>query len=184
VTERPERARLFVALDLPAGVREGLAAWAAEATHGHEGLRLVDSEMLHVTLAFLGWRDLDEAPRIAELVLALAAPAAGLAVGAAVWLPPRRPRVLAVDLADGNGTLAEIQRRVAAAMAAEAGYEPERRGFRPHVTVARVRKGVRVKTAELPNPPAQAFAGAALTLYRSRLAREGARYEPLGRAEL
>jgi 2'-5' RNA ligase len=184
VNERPERARQFVALDLPPEVREELAAWAAGVAGEREGLRLVPADMLHVTLAFLGWRDVAEAPHIAELALAQAMPVPDLAVAGAAWLPPRRPRVLAVDLADGGGALAELQSRVSDALAASAGFEPERRDYRPHVTVARVRKGARMSAGELPDVPERAFAGSALTLYRSRLARDGARYEPLARAGL
>ena len=68
---------------------------------------------------------------------------------------------------------------------AGAGFEPEKRAFRPHVTVARVPRGTRIQTREeLPQPPPVEFPGAALTLYRSRLSREGARYEALARRDL
>ena len=49
------RARLFVALDLPEEVRDGLAAWQREALAGMEELRPARMETLHMTLAFLGW---------------------------------------------------------------------------------------------------------------------------------
>jgi RNA 2',3'-cyclic 3'-phosphodiesterase len=186
VTERPERARLFVALDLPEGARAALAGWAVEVARPVDGLRLVDTEMLHVTLVFLGWREVGEAERIGDLALAEAEAAAvpALAVEGAAWLPPRRPRVLAVDLADGGGALAALQSRVSASLTRSAGFEPERRAFRPHVTVARVRKEARVRAGDLPVPPALEFPGDALTLYRSRLTRTGAVYEPLARAAL
>jgi 2'-5' RNA ligase len=73
---------------------------------------------------------------------------------------------------------------VSEALAAEAGYQPEQRPFRAHVTVGRVRRGERVRPVALPDPPAGPFAAPALTLYRSRLQRAGAEYEPLARAEL
>src|SRR5205807_1057513 len=106
------------------------------------------------------------------------------AVGEATWLPDRRPRVLAVDLDDPEGRLGQLQGRVSDALAAEAGYRPESRPFRPHVTVARVRRGERMRPRPLPDPPAARFAPPALTLYRSRLSRAGAEYEALARAEL
>jgi RNA 2',3'-cyclic 3'-phosphodiesterase len=184
VSERPARARLFVALDLPAQVREGLAAWGREQTRGREGLRLVDASMLHVTLCFLGWHEEGEAGAIGAAVTACAAPVPDLAVGQAAWLPPRRPRVLAVDLEDGSGAAGELQRRVSDVLVATAGYEPERRAFRPHVTVARVRSGTRQGAFELDPPPRTSFQGAALTLYRSTLRRDGALYSPLARVGL
>jgi 2'-5' RNA ligase len=184
VSERPARARLFVALDLPAEVRDGLAAWGREQTRGREGLRLVDAAMLHVTLCFLGWCEEGEAEAIGAAVAACAAPVPDLALGEAAWLPPRRPRVLAVDLEDGSGAVGDLQRRVSDALVATAGYEPERRAYRPHVTVARVRGGARLRAFELDAPTRISFRGAALTLYSSTLRREGALYSPLARVGL
>jgi 2'-5' RNA ligase len=185
------RARLFVALDLPDEPREALAAWGREVA-GSDGaerrLRLVPTDALHVTLCFLGWRDEGQAEEIAALALGAVpegAPAPSLALGEAAWLPPRRPRVLAVDLADEDGTVANLQARVSDALVAGAAFEPEKRAFRPHVTVARVPRGARVGGREEPAPPAALrFRGAAVTLYRSRLSPAGAHYEPLARAEL
>jgi 2'-5' RNA ligase len=185
------RARLFVALDLPEDAREALAAWGREvaAPDGAERrLRLIPADALHVTLCFLGWRDEGQAEEIAALALgavgeSVAAPR--LALGEAAWLPPRRPRVLAVDLADEDGALVRLQARVSDALAARAAFVPEKRPFRPHVTVARVPRGARSGGREEPAPPPLLrFPGAAVTLYRSRLSRSGAHYEPLARAEL
>jgi 2'-5' RNA ligase len=185
------RARLFVALDLPEPVRAALAAWGAAIAanvHDEGALRLLPPESLHATLCFLGWRDEGHVEAIAALALGAVqegAPAPRLALGAPAWLPRRRPRVLAVDLADSGEALADLQARVSDALEAGAGLEPEKRPFRSHVTVARVPRGTRVSARdELAAPAPLQFAGAAVTLYRSRLSRAGARYEPLARVEL
>ena len=137
-----------------------------------------------MTLCFLGSRPAEEAGAIAAAVRACAAPVPALALAGAAWLPPRRPGVLAVDLADGEGACAEVQRCLAQALGALGAYERERRRFRPHVTVARVRRGARVGRG-LPELPAVGpFAGAAVTLFRSHLGRGGARYEALERVAL
>ena len=180
------KARLFVALDLPSGPRAALARWAARELSEQAALRLVAAEALHVTLCFLGWREEAEVAAVAELVRVCASPpvTAQLTIGAPAWLPPRRPRVLAVDLADPDGAVGDLQARVSAVLAAGAGYEPETRPFRPHVTVARVARGARLRTPIPSPPPPLRFAGEALTLYRSRLARSGARYESVVRQAL
>jgi len=184
------RARLFVALDLPATAREALATWGSEVAgkSGERRLRLLPPDALHVTLCFLGWRDEGRIEEIAALVLGAvgeSAVAPRLALGEAAWLPPRRPRVLAVDLADEGGALVELQSGVSDALVAGCAFEPEKRPFRPHVTVARVPRGARAGSRdELAPPPPLEFPGAAVTLYRSRLSRAGAHYEPLARAEL
>jgi RNA 2',3'-cyclic 3'-phosphodiesterase len=184
VTERPARARLFVALDLPAPVRAELAAWGARVTGDRDGLRPLDVDALHVTLCFLGWREASEVEAIGQAVLPCAGPAPELGIGAPAWLPPRRPGVLVVDLEDLAHTLVGLQRRVSDALVAAVGYEPERRAFRPHVTVARVRRRARLRPFALAAPDVAPFAGRALTLYRSCLGPAGARYDPLASVAL
>jgi 2'-5' RNA ligase len=47
-----------------------------------------------------------------------------------------------------------------------------------------VKKGGRVRGLEVPDPPADTWQAVAVTLYRSRLSREGARYEAIHRVPL
>jgi 2'-5' RNA ligase len=179
-----EKARLFVALDVPEHVRDELSRWAGEAVGGARGIRVLPPDTLHVTLCFLGWRPLASASRVGELALGCAGPAPPLEIADAAWLPPRRPGVLAVDLIDPTSALGATQACVVKALVEGLGYEPEQRAFRPHVTVARVRRGAGKPAAALSPPPRLAFTGEALTLYRSHLTRGGARYEALARAQL
>lgn len=136
-----------------------------------------------MTLCFLGWMPEEAIAPLRALVEASSAGiggVAGLAFGEPLWLPRRRPRVLALALEDRHGQLTELQGRLAERLAAGGWYEPELRPYLPHVTVARVRGGESVpRGAELSPVPPLVFDGAAVTLYRSRLERTGARYEPL-----
>jgi 2'-5' RNA ligase len=92
--------------------------------------------------------------------------------------------VLTVAVEDRSGALAALHDELWAGLA-PMGFTREERPFRPHVTVARVPRGARAGGREEPAPPAPLrFPGAAVTLYRSRLSRAGAHYEPLARAEL
>ncbi|HVS28176.1 MAG TPA: RNA 2',3'-cyclic phosphodiesterase [Solirubrobacteraceae bacterium] len=179
------RARLFAALDLPAPVRAELAEWGERAFASCGWLRLLAPEHLHVTLCFLGWRAEEEIDAIGALTIAaLREPVAGLALGPAVWLPRRRPRVLAVELVDSESALATLQRGLSDVLAQRAGFEPESRPFLPHVTVARVRERPR-GVDDRPVPPrAIVFRGTEVGLYRSHLGPRGARYERLVQATL
>src|SRR5437588_446428 len=60
-----ERARLFVALELPVAARDILARWRAAALRETPVLRPVPLEHLHVTLCFLGSRPVREIDAIA-----------------------------------------------------------------------------------------------------------------------
>ena len=177
---RPSQARLFVALDLPERAREALAAWRAGALDD-PGLRLVPPEALHVTLAFLGHLPEDEIARIVSLIEPPALEPPVLTALGVKPVPPRRPRLFALDLADDGDRATAVQASVAGALARAGLYEPEQRPFWPHVTLARVRKGARVRVADAPPPPAEPWRVPALTLYRSRLSRAGAHYEALRR---
>jgi RNA 2',3'-cyclic 3'-phosphodiesterase len=173
--------RLFVALELPEAVVAALAAWGRACER--PGLRVLPPSSLHVTLAFLGERPDEEAEDIGAAVVACAAPVPGLSGGEPAWLG--RGSALAVDLEDEQGACARVQATVSDALVALGVFAPEARAFRPHVTVARVRRGARVARRGLPDPPACGpFAGAALTLFRSKLSPRGAEYRPVASADL
>jgi 2'-5' RNA ligase len=182
------RARMFVALDLPEDARASLAAWRDALVEGRRDLRPVRAEALHVTLVFLGWQDEKAAEAIAsaafEACSGLSAPrlrAAGVRP-----LPPRDPRLFALDLDDDDGRAVRVQSAMSGALAAGRWYRPEKRPFWPHLTLARVKRGER-RAPPLPgdpSPPAEGFEADRLTLYRSTLRPQGAVYEPLAQATL
>jgi len=179
-----ERIRLFVALELPDTVREKLRDWRDYALQGADGVRPIPAEAMHATLCFLGWRSADQIDAIRDACGVLVAqPVPELALGHATWLPPRRPRVLAVEIQDGAGALARVQATLAGVLEAGGWYQPEKRPYLAHITVARVGRGAKV-SCEIPAVPLLTFSAPRITLYRSRLFRAGARYEPLGTVEL
>ncbi len=148
-------------------------------------MRVIARADLHATLCFLGWRSQEEIDAIGDACGVLAAYAAPeLRIGEATWLPPRQPRVLAVELQDPTGALAREQAVLSEVLAAGGWYRPEKRPYLAHVTVARLGRGTRVRRRPLPDLPALSFRATRVTLYRSRLLRSGARYEPLDSVEL
>lgn len=178
-------ARLFAALELPAHVRAALGAFGRAAVEDDFALRAVGDDALHVTLAFLGHRPLDDiAPASEAVCSAVAGPVPALSLGEPLWLAPHRPHVLTVEVLDADGALFALRDRVVSGLVDAVGYEPDRRRFRPHVTVARVRHGARPRRRGLPEAPRASFAGQALVLYRSWLGGGPARYEVLERAAL
>jgi RNA 2',3'-cyclic 3'-phosphodiesterase len=207
---RGATARLFVAVDPPAQACEELAAWARgvgsavrAAGGARDGLRLLDAESLHLTVCFLGSRPVGEIDAIAGALADCArhagehpeehtrAGGAGrLSVGAPLWLPPQRPNALAVEVHDHDGALARVHEQVNAAVSSACGWQRERRRFRPHITLARVRGGVRSRRGgdpvaqPLPATPRLRFGAERLVLYRSWLDPAGASYEALASSAL
>ena len=168
------KARLFVALELPEATRRR----AAVLLPAHEGLRPAAERSLHVTLAFLGWQREEDIGRIGDLTGAAVAGHGPVALAPAEVraVPPRRPRLFALDLEDTSGACGELQASVGAALAEAGLFEPEERPFWPHVTLARVRKGHRVRELRSGRPPGK-FTADRVVLYRSTLRPDGAVYE-------
>jgi RNA 2',3'-cyclic 3'-phosphodiesterase len=175
--------RLFVALELTPAARAAVAAFRDVAADPRIW-RPVPDEALHLTLAFLGRRPEGDVETISEVLRETATPPPRLVLGPALLLPPRRSRVLAVALADPDGTLAALQGRVSAGLEAAGVFVAEKRPFRAHVTVARVRPRERAPRSIDSAPEPLEFHAGPLTLFVSRLHPRGARYEALSRVTL
>jgi RNA 2',3'-cyclic 3'-phosphodiesterase len=180
------RARLFLALDLPEPARASLASWRDALVADRSDLRPVPPEALHVTLVFLGWQDESAAPTIAEAAFGVLprGPPPRLTPAGVRSLPPRNPRLFALDLEDEGGRASALQAAASTALEAGGWYRPEKRPFWPHLTLARVKRAER-RAAPLPDqppPPPEPFDAPVVTLYRSTLRPQGALYEPLARS--
>jgi 2'-5' RNA ligase len=185
------RARLFVALDLPDPLREGVVAWGREELRD-PALRIVAPESLHVTLAFLGYLPEKEIEGLREIVYRLGAPAPTVKLGGPVAKPSlRRARLFALPVASSG--VQRLQAELEQPLVAKRLYKPEKRSFWPHVTVARVKSAGRGsgRLAAVENPPEalpkkllEPALCVRVTLYRSVLQPQGSRYTPLAQVEL
>ena len=178
------QARTFIAVDLDEGTRASAAGLVAKLRGpGSDGVRWVRPEALHVTLRFLGNITPEQ---VAPLARSVADEVAELApfrmqLGDVHLFPSQhRPRVVALRVAPG-----ELFSELAAAVergTRAAGFEPEDRRFRAHLTLGRVKSG---------RPPATRGLRTDATcdveevvLFRSELHREGAKYTALERMRL
>ena len=191
--------RLFVALDLPDPMRKRIADWQASAL-GDPALRPMPPESLHVTLCFLGSRPESAVKRISALLERLGPRPVELRFDRDPSpIPKGRPRLYAVG--GRSESASALRAELAEALAATGLYEPEKRGFWPHVTVARVRserlapepgqrrgKGRPRRVASppqpLPAPLTEPFGAVRMALYRSDLKPQGAEYVSLAGVDL
>ena len=136
--------RLFVALNLPANVQDGLWAAAARLREMDLPVKWVRGAGIHLTLKFLG--DVAD-EREGELVAALGGAARGARAlslvleGFGVFPDFRRPRVVWAGIAP-DAALEILQHRVEQEFA-PLGFPAEARPFRPHVTLGRARRETR-----------------------------------------
>jgi RNA 2',3'-cyclic 3'-phosphodiesterase len=168
---------------------EGIAAW--QRAFRDPGLRAIRAENLHFTLAFLGYHPERQIEAIAEASLVEAEAPGVRLLAEPLGLPRNRPRLFALD-AESEQMIA-LQAEVERGLVAARFYEPEKRPYWPHLTVARVRperRGAK-RPAQVLKPPMplpdelrQPFHPGRLRLYRSHLRPTGAEYEPLAEVEL
>lgn len=170
-----KRQRLFVAVPLPEEALD-TAQLAQRALRGGPGVRLLAREQLHVTLAFIGEVDPEKAAVARTVVEGIPADLGGpAALGSFLMLPsPGRPRVVALEIEDDEGVLVWLYSRVMDGLEAGGVMRREKRPFRPHLTVARLRTPGPVRPRyESERTP---FAVQSVCLFESELRREGAVY--------
>ncbi len=140
----PGSRRLFAAIEVPDEERARTGEWLAGAGLDRDDLRLVASEHWHITLAFFG--DVPEA-KIADLTERLGRAATRTSAFrirlAGIGTFPTsaaRARVLWLGVAGDTVTLERLADRCRAAGRRLGLSMPEER-FRPHLTIARARRG-------------------------------------------
>ena len=137
--------RAFVAVDLPDEVERALGEAARTLRDARiEGLRPVRPEGVHLTLKFLG--DVPES-LVGEIAQVVSEAVAGhrtfeVSIGGFGAFPnTRRPLVLWVGIEGDAGPLMRLQANVDAALGA-LGFPTETRPFHPHLTLARLDRGM------------------------------------------
>lgn len=182
-----DRWRCFVAI--PVGERLRLALIGATSVWREAAsdvdLRWTAPAGWHITLAFLGDVDParvdDTAERLPSLVDGVDGAVELAPDGLVAWPRPAEARMAWCRFRPEPG-IGELHNRIAGALGVT-----ERRRFRPHVTLARVRGGREVplempaalEAVDLPTAPATE-----VVLYRSHLDPAGTTYEPLAQVSL
>jgi 2'-5' RNA ligase len=126
--------RLFIALELPAGCRETLAAMAEPIC----GARWVAAGQLHLTLAFLGNVDAEHESLLRDNLAELRVPSFSLRLCGVEMFRARRRATIWAGVDDGREGLLALHADIHRALkAAHIKLKPAR--FHPHVTLARVK---------------------------------------------
>ena len=191
MTASGETIRTFIALPLPSDWTQTLGHIISEMRRSlPSGVRWVDPAGIHLTLKFLGSTDPNVTDRIIDtLARNLETPAVPqLALSGLGTFPAgRNPRVIWAGVSGDPATIEALQGRAETA-AVSLGWPPEKRPFRPHLTLGRVRDRVSARQrqaiadviAGTPLPIASVWRPDTVRLYRSELTPRGAIYTSLG----
>jgi 2'-5' RNA ligase len=178
--------RLFLAVNLPEAEIPRLTHALQSLPVGDLPVRWVASNSLHITMKFLGEVPTARLSAVAEALQQGCAGAAAVDVaisGLSAFPSLARPNIFWVGVQAGP-QLAELHGRIQRSFV-PLGFEAETRAFKPHITVARVRKDGRIRDRQAMDRIKAAFdykmefRAKSVDLMRSHLGRGGARYEVL-----
>lgn len=188
--DRPgEMWRIFIAIELPSHVRKRIADNVDRLRDSvpHARASWSREDNLHLTLKFLGdipVTDVDKLSAAASIAASRVEPFEIVVAGCGAFPPNGQPRVLWIGIEDPSGKLAELHATLEDECA-KASFAREPRPFRPHLTLARIRKphGSR-QLAQLHketgfNPVSVRVSE--LCVFRSELLREGSRHTVISR---
>ena len=190
-----ETVRAFLAIELPAPVRAALAEVSERLRQVRlEGVMSVSPESVHITLKFLGDVEHDNLVRVQDAVTSVAercVPFTVITGRVGAFPNSRGPRVVWVGIECAPAALANLHEQLEEALV-PLGFSRERRGFTPHLTVARIRGTVaRTSGPRATELASDAWRGAdlrvpveSILLFRSLLSPRGARHIPLSRIGL
>ena len=189
--------RLFIALPLPAEVERELDRLLDQLRPKSDNVKWVPAKNIHLTVKFLGDTDEKIVAKITSAIDEVAAqyqPFESTLDRIGAFPNLRRPRVIWIggsepiaDPSGGNADAARLARDIDHRMR-KLRFEKEKRSFKPHLTLGRVRQGRRVdeladylQTFELKTIPLTLDR---VVLFKSTLTPQGAIYDRLHEAKL
>ena len=191
-TDRTKLWRLFCAFELPETLRTRIDDHAKRVRDAvpDSSASWSRPDNIHLTVKFFGNVDPKRVTAItaaAERVVQDLAPIQIEVGKTGVFPRPSRPQVLWIGVEDPSNMLLKLQQRLDDEFALE-GFAKEDRAFRPHLTIARIRKQHNAphlaQTHLAMNFKAVDVTLSELVLFRSELSSKGSRYTPISRHNL
>lgn len=184
--------RAFLAVDLDDSILDALGEVRGQLDDPAAKIKWVARDNQHVTMQFLG----DVADDAIGEICKVAGQAAGriepfdFEVKGVTCVPPspRQLRMIWAMIADGSGGLARLHDELSSKLTS-LGFEPEKRAFKPHLTLARIKH---IGDDNMMRQAAEAYASAEfglqrateLVAYSSKLAPDGPIYTALAHMPL
>lgn len=182
--------RSFIAIELPERVRSAISELQQELKQRKADIRWVKPDSIHLTLKFLGDTDEKILDRIAEATKAACGGYGRFDLetkGVGVFPDMRAPRVLWLGISD-NDSLTGLQKDIENGLAT-IGFSPEKRRFRPHLTIGRFKssfgkEGLYDKIEEHKDISLGSIEVKSVFLIKSELTSSGAEYTKIAGIDL
>lgn len=184
--------RMFCAFELPESVRTRIDDHARRVREAVPDAAASWSrpENIHLTVKFFGNVDQAKAPLISAAAARVVKEFSPIQIEVGktgVFPRPSRPQVLWIGVGDSSRALSEFQQRLENEFARE-GFPKEDRAFRPHLTIARIRKPHNANALAETHLSLE-FAPVEVTLrelvlFRSELSSKGSKYTAISRHRL
>jgi 2'-5' RNA ligase len=183
---------MFCAFELPEGLRERIQEHSRRVREAvpEAAASWSRPENVHVTVKFLGNVDQQRVPLISAAATRVSKEFSQIQIEVGktgVFPRPSRAEVLWIGIDDRSGKLSALQQRLEEELARD-GFPKEDRAFRPHLTIARIRKP-HAATQLAETHLRMEFSSVAVTLselilFRSELSSKGSQYTPISRSRL
>lgn len=136
--------RIFVAIDTSEGVRQKIRLYQTNLKNEFPGAgaRWEKPEKLHLTLKFIGDADTAKVKSILEIAEKAARETVRFDLeicGTGVFPGIRKPKILWLGVRENGGRLLNLHEKIENGLE-KIGFQKEKRIFRPHITIARLRE--------------------------------------------
>jgi len=138
--------RLFLAIPIDKQILDTLAGVVDKLRGSRGPVRWVRPEGMHLTLKFLGDTAEDRVEPLVQAVTGICQDVVPFPIsvtGAGAYPNLRRPRVLWAGVVENSHTLKRLVKNVEEETE-KLGWEPEKRGFSPHITIGRVKGNMNI----------------------------------------
>ena len=191
-TDRTKQWRLFCAFELPEALRRSIAEHSQRVREAVPDAVASWSrpENIHLTVKFFGNVDQAKAPAITAAATRVVKEFSPIRIEVGktgVFPRPSRPQVLWIGVEDASGALAKFQQTLEDEFARE-GFSKEDRAFKPHLTIARIRRPQNANQLadahlRMEFSPVEIVLSE-LVLFRSELSSKGSKYTSVSRHRL
>ena len=177
---KEDKLRLFIAIELPSNIIDGLRNVQEELKDKSNKLSWAKPENIHLTLKFLGDTETGKIDSMVNILEGIAGKSFGFEIsvkGVGTFPAAGNPRVIWVGIEE-NKDMLQLYNNIEEGLAA-LGFEKERRDFKPHLTIGRIkflndRAGLKRGLEKVAGLNLARFAVAGFALFKSTLTPEGA----------